>query len=360
MKVLTVLGTRPELIRLSRLIATLDQLTTHVLVHTGQNSDPGLSEVFFRELGIREPNYRLGITGSSFGEQVGRLFIAMDGVLAAERPDVMVVLGDTNSGLCALLAKRMGIPVYHLEAGNRCFDPEVPEEVNRRVIDHASSVWMPYTERSKENLVREGIPVERIVVIGNPIYEVLQWYSEKIAASDVHARLGIAPQQYFLVTAHRAETVDVDGRLRSLFSALEAVHARYGQPVICSVHPRTRDRLRHFGIGAGHLTLLEPFGFFDFVALERGARCVITDSGTVQEECSIFRVPSVTVRDVTERPETIDAGSNLLSGIETEAVLRSVSAVLALPATWAPPAGYLEPGVAGKVARIVLGRRPDL
>jgi UDP-N-acetylglucosamine 2-epimerase (non-hydrolysing) len=361
MKVLTVLGTRPELIRLCRLIATFDELTQHVLVHTGQNSDPALSDVFFSELGVREPDYRLGITGSSFGNQVGRLFLAMDEVLQKERPDVVLVLGDTNSGLVTLLARRMGIPVYHLEAGNRCYDPKVPEEVNRRVIDHSSSLLMPYTQRSKENLIREGIPAERIIVIGNPIFEVLEWFSEKIAASSALERLGLRAGKYFLVTMHRAETVDVEARLRALMSTLVAIRERYGQPVVCSVHPRTRDRLKSFGIDAlGTLTLLEPLGFFDFVSLEKAARCVITDSGTVQEECSIFRVPSVTVRDVTERPETIEAGSNVLSGVLADDVLRTVDTVLRLPAEWTPPEGYLEARVAAKVARIVLGRRPEL
>jgi UDP-N-acetylglucosamine 2-epimerase (non-hydrolysing) len=360
-KVLTVLGTRPELIRLCRVIATLDELTNHVLVHTGQNSDPALSDVFFSELGVREPNYRLGITGSSFGNQVGRLFLAMDEVLQKERPDVLLVLGDTNSGLVTLLAKRMGIPVYHLEAGNRCYDPTVPEEVNRRVIDHSSSLLMPYTQRSKENLIREGIPPERIIVIGNPIFEVLESFSDKIAASGVLEKLALRAGQYFLVTMHRAETVDVESRLRALVSTLEAIGERYGQPVVCSVHPRTRDRLKRFEIQArSSLTLLDPLGFFDFVALEKSARCVITDSGTVQEECSIFRVPSVTVRDVTERPETIEAGSNVLAGVQSEDVLRTVDTVLRLPAQWTPPEGYLEPNVAAKVARIVLARRPAL
>jgi UDP-N-acetylglucosamine 2-epimerase (non-hydrolysing) len=359
MKVLTVLGTRPEIIRLSRVIEKLDRLCNHKLVHTGQNFDPNLSDIFFQQLRVRPPDYYLGVTGETFGQQVGQMLAAVDKVLVNEWPDALLILGDTNSGLCSILAKRMGIPVYHMEAGNRCYDDRVPEEVNRRIIDHSSTVLMPYTQRSKENLVREGIEGRRIYVTGNPINEVINCYDADIRASDVHERLGVEPGKYFLVTMHRAENVDVEYRLRNLGAGLEQVQQKYGYPVICSLHPRTRQKMQQYGVGVENdqVRFLTPLGFFDFVALERAAFCVLSDSGTVQEECCIFRVPTVTIRDVTERPETIECGSNMLSGCEPDAILRCVEAVLAQGRAWQPPAEYLEADVSSKVAKIVLGYR---
>jgi len=356
-RVLTVLGTRPELIRLCLVIARLDELCDHVLVHTGQNFEPKLSDVFFEELAIRAPDHALACAGRAFGEQAAAILAAVDGVLETERPDAVLILGDTNSGLSAIVARRRGIPVFHMEAGNRCYDDHVPEEVNRRIIDHSSTILMPYTQRSKENLVREGIPAERIFVTGNPIHEVLTSQMDGIERSDVHAQLALEPQGYFLVTMHRAETVDDEVRLRGLVNALTAVSEKYAQSVVCSLHPRTRDRMTRLGMRFGEtgVRYLEPLGLFDFVALERQARCVLTDSGTVQEECAILRVPSVTLRDVTERPETIEAGSNMLVGVQSEAVLRGVDVVLSTPPVWEPPAGYLATGVADTVVKIVLG-----
>ncbi len=360
MKVLTVLGTRPEIIRLSRVIERLDGLCEHVLVHTGQNFDPKLSDLFFEELGVRRPDHHLGVTGASFGEQIGRMLAAVDVVLREERPDALLVLGDTNSGLCAVLAKRMGIAVYHMEAGNRCYDDRVPEEVNRRVIDHSSSVLMPYTQRSKENLLREGVPGERIYVTGNPIHEVLEHYAPQIDAAPVFERLGVEPRGYFLATMHRAENVDVDERLRDLAAALEQVSREHDLPVLCSLHPRTQHKMREFGVEVAdrRVRFLEPLGLFDFVALERRAFCTLSDSGTVQEECCLFRVPTVTMRDVTERPETVECGSNMLAGVDPAAVLDCVRTVTATPPAWSPPPEYLAPDVSGAVVKIVLGRAP--
>jgi UDP-N-acetylglucosamine 2-epimerase (non-hydrolysing) len=359
MKVLTVLGTRPEIIRLSRVIEKLDRLSDHVLVHTGQNFDPNLSDIFFQQLRVRPPDRYLSVTGATFGQQIGQMLAAVDSVLHEERPDALLILGDTNSGLCSILAKRMGIPVYHMEAGNRCYDDRVPEEVNRRVIDHSSTVLMPYTQRSKENLLREGIEGRRIYVTGNPIHEVITYYDADIRASDVHDRLGVTPGQYFLATMHRAENVDVEDRLRKLAAALSQVQRKYGQPVICSLHPRTRQKMLEYGVGAENeqVRYLAPLGLFDFVALERAALCVLSDSGTVQEECCIFHLPTVTIRDVTERPETIECGSNMLSGCEPEAILCCVETVLAQGRAWQPPAEYLETDVSSKVVKIVLGYR---
>jgi len=358
MKVMTVLGTRPEIIRLSRVVGLLDGSCAHTLVHTGQNFDPALSDVFFRELGVRAPDRHLGIATGDFAAQTSQLFARIGPVLSEVAPDRLLVLGDTNSGLSALVAARMGIPVYHMEAGNRAYDDRVPEELNRRVIDHASTILMPYTHRSKENLLREGMERERIFVTGNPIYEVLQAYREAIDRSDALARLGVAPQGYFLLTMHRAENVDDPERLRRLVDSVTRVAQRRALPVLFSVHPRTADRLRQGGLrlDGGPLRVLEPLGFFDFVKLEREARAVLSDSGTVQEECSIFRVPNVTIRDVTERPETIECGSNILSGADAEALERAVDLVLSAPPRWSPPAEYLVESVAATVVRIVLGR----
>lgn len=357
MKVLTVLGTRPEIIRLSRVIEKLDTLCDHKVVYTGQNYDPNLSDVFFNELRVRLPDYSLGITGETFGQQVGRMLVAVDGVLNLEHPDALLILGDTNSGLCAFIAKRMGIPVFHMEAGNRCYDDRVPEEVNRRIIDHSSTILMPYTQRSKENLVREGIPNNRIYVTGNPIKEVLEYFSTEINDSKIHTKLGVTPGKFFLVTMHRAENVDVEERLRTLSQSLDEIQKMYGFPVICSLHPRTRNKMERFGLGVQNdkVHFLEPLGLFDFVALERSAYCVLSDSGTVQEECCLFHIPNVTLRDVTERPETIDCGSNILSGANSETIIRCVHLVTSREPNWQVPPEYLKDNVSDTVVKIVLG-----
>lgn len=355
MKIATVLGTRPEIIRLSLVIEKLDEACDHVLVHTGQNYDKQLSDVFFDELGVRKPDHYLGVKADSFGEQVGRILSAGEKVLRDESPDRVLILGDTNSGLIAFVAKRLGIPVFHMEAGNRCFDDRVPEEVNRRIIDHSSDVLMPYTERSRRNLLREGIPAERIYVTGNPILEVIEHHDDKIQASRVLDELEIKKGDYFLVTLHRAENVDSPERLRMLLAALRSLQEEYGIPVVISTHPHTRMRIDEGGTGGsdGGLRFLSPFGLFDFLSLERQARCVLTDSGTVQEECCIFRIPNVTLRDVTERPETLECGSNMLTGADAETVSRCVRVALSRDPAWAAPAEYLATGVSDAVVRIL-------
>jgi UDP-N-acetylglucosamine 2-epimerase (non-hydrolysing) len=357
MKIMTILGTRPEIIRLSIIIATLDRRCTHTLVHTGQNFDPNLSDVFFAQLGVRQPNHFLAVRSSTFGEQIGQILAASERVLTAERPDRLLLLGDTNSALAAIVAKRMGIPVYHMEAGNRAYDDRVPEEINRRIIDHCSDVLMPYTERSRANLLREGIEGRRIFVTGNPISEVINHHSASISNSNVLERLKLQPGRYILATLHRAENVDIESRLRSLVTALEQLAEEHQVPVVCSTHPRTQARMREYHIGdrGKDVRFLEPFGFFDFVALEQKALCVLSDSGTVQEECCIFRVPNVTIRDVTERPETIECGSNILSGTEPEAILRCVGTVLEQKPSWEIPREYLVKNVSQTVVKIMLG-----
>jgi UDP-N-acetylglucosamine 2-epimerase (non-hydrolysing) len=354
-KVLTLLGTRPEIIRLSRVIDVLDQTCDHLLVHTGQNYDDRLSGVFFRELGVREPDVYMGIKGAGFGEQIGQLLGKAEALFAAEKPDTVLILGDTNTGIAAFVAKRMGIRVCHMEAGNRCYDDRVPEEVNRRVIDHSSSVLMPYTYRSAENLVREGIERRRVYVTGNPIKEVLDFYDPQVQAADPFTQFGVKPGEYFLVTAHRAETVDVPERLTSLVEALNGAVEKYDMPALASLHPRTADKMKTFGVAEGRVTFVPPLGLFDFVRLEKEAFCVLSDSGTVQEECCIFGVPTVTMRDVTERPETIECGSNLLAGVEASRILPAIDLAVRSKGTWTPPAEYLADNVSDTVARIVLG-----
>lgn len=362
MKVTTILGTRPEIIRLSRVIEKLDRLVDrHVLVHTGQNFEPRLSDLFFDQLGVRKPDHFLGVRGDTFGQQIGQIIAATERVLLAEKPDKLLILGDTNSALSAIVAKRLGIPVYHMEAGNRCFDDRVPEEVNRRIVDHCSDVLMPYTERSRANLLREGIAAHRIYVTGNPILEVIEHYDEKIRSSEVLSRLGLEKNKYFLVTMHRAENVDVEDRLRSLIRGFELLQQEYQKPVIVSTHPRTASVMKRFRVDAGasnQIRFHEPFGLFDFVALEQGAFCVLSDSGTVQEECCLFKVANVTIRDVTERPETVECGSNILSGADVPSIVRCVKTVLDQQNSWRVPPEYLAENVSSTVARIVLSYLP--
>jgi len=360
MKLMTVLGTRPELIRLSLIIAKLDKYSDHVLVHTGQNFDENLSGVFLRDLGIREPDYHLSVRGETFGQQLGQILAEGEKVLQKEKPERLLILGDTNSGLISIVARRMGISVFHLEAGNRCFDYRVPEELNRKIIDHCSTIHLPYTLRSKENLLREGIGGESIYVVGNPIFEVIDHYADKID-SQVLSRLGVDPQKYFLVTMHRAENVDHEDRLRNIVLGLNRINKNYGLPVVCSVHPRTRNKIESFSLHeeVKDLLMSEPFGFFDFIALEKNALCVITDSGTVQEECNIFGVPNLTIRDVTERPETIETGSNMLASVSPDTMMKAAEVVLGEPHEWESPAGYLDKNVSTKVVKIILGHYED-
>jgi UDP-N-acetylglucosamine 2-epimerase (non-hydrolysing) len=360
MKVVTIVGTRPEIIRLSRVIPEVDAVAEQILVHTGQNYDARLSDVFFDELAVRKPDVHLGIQASEFAEQSGLILTRIAPVLAQHRPDRVLILGDTNSGLAAIVAARMRIPVYHMEAGNRCFDDRVPEEINRRIIDHSSTVLMPYTHRSKENLLREGIERQRIFVIGNPIFDVLEHFKGQIAASDVLRRLGLSPRGYYLATLHRAENVDDAQRLERLLQALSRAADTADVPLVASVHPRTANKLERFGLSAPspRVRLIEPLGFFDFVHLEREARGVLSDSGTVQEECCIFGVPNVTLRDVTERAETVECGSNIVVGADPAVAAAALAVAVKRGAGWSPPAEYLQSGVARTVANVMLGYLP--
>ena len=357
MKVMTIFGTRPEIIRLSLVMRILDQFCDHVTVHTGQNFHESLSDIFIRDLGIRMPDMHLDIRSSSFGGQAGQILERIDHALVEHQPDKVLILGDTNSALSAIVAARKGIPVFHMEAGNRCHDDRVPEEVNRRIVDHSSAVLLPYTNRSKENLVAEGIQRDRIYVTGNPIKEVLDHFSTQIEESTALEDNSVNKFEYFLVTLHRAENVDIKPRLKQIFEAFSKVNENFKKPILVSVHPRTREKLHRFGIEAAgpDVRLIEPLGFFDFVNLEKNALAVLTDSGTVQEECSIFRIPNVTLRDVTERPETLESGSNILSGANPAAIVHAVELAVSQPSSWDPPAEYLVPNVSQIVGKIVLG-----
>lgn len=328
-KVMTIVGTRPELIRLSRVIARLDRSFDHVLVHTGQNYDHSLNEVFFQDLAIRPPDHLLGVETSSLGHVLGETLIHTESVIALEKPDAVVVLGDTNSCIAALMAKRMRVPVYHMEAGNRCFDEKVPEETNRRLVDHIADFNLVYTEHARRNLLAEGLHPSRILLTGSPMREVLDHYAPQIAASDVLSREGLVAQGYFLVSLHREENVDNPHRLALALESFTALSARYGLPVLISTHPRTRKRLvdQPAELLQG-LIFHEPFGFHDYIALQQSAMMVLSDSGTISEESAILGFPAVTLRDSIERPEALDAGLMITTGVDPASITHAVGITL--------------------------------
>lgn len=329
MKVLTVVGTRPEIIRLAATIKRLDASTDHVLVHTGQNYDYELNEVFFEDLGLRRPDHFLEADTSSLGAVLGSVLVKIEAVLREEKPDAMVVLGDTNSCISALMARRMKIPVYHLEAGNRSFDENVPEEVNRRMVDHVSDYNLVYTEHARRNLLAEGIHPSRILLTGSPMREVLTANADAIAASDVVERQDLVEGEYFLVSLHREENVDNPERLASVLDALGQLADEYDLPVLVSTHPRTRKRLESQPDQLkAKLRFHPPFGFNDYVKLQQSSKLVLSDSGTISEESSILGFPAVTLRDAIERPEALDAGAIITAGVRPEDVLRAVRFVL--------------------------------
>lgn len=324
-KVLTVVGTRPEIIRLASVIRRLEVTTEHVLAHTGQNYDYELNEVFFEDLGLRRPDHFLNADTSSLGSILGDVLKGTERILLEEKPDAMVVLGDTNSCISALIAKRLKVPVYHLEAGNRSFDPNVPEEINRHLVDHVSDYNLVYTEHSRRNLLAEGLHPKSILLMGSPMAEVLTEYEEQIRKSDVLERLDMKPQEYLLASLHREENVDREDRLRSALASLEAVAIDQNMPMLVSTHPRTRKRIELFGITYGpNIQLHMPMGFLDYNKLQMEARCVISDSGTISEESTMLGFPAVTMRDAIERPEALDTGSIITSGVTPSDVVDSV------------------------------------
>lgn len=330
MKVMTVIGTRPEIIRLSRVIPMLDEMVEHVLVHTGQNWDPLLNQVFFDDLGLRPPDHLLNVSTRSLGSVLGEVLMKIEPLIAAEKPDAFLVLGDTNSAIATIMAKRMRVPVYHMEAGNRCFDENVPEEINRRLVDHVADFNIAYTEHARRNLLSEGLHPRRVIVTGSPMFEVLRHYREAIEASDSLNEAGVAEGDYFLVSAHREENVDRPARLRQLLDSLNALHDEWNLPIVFSTHPRTRKRISALEKYAGseHVHFHQPFGFLDYVKLQLNARCVLSDSGTISEEAAILGFPAVTIRDSIERPEALEAGAILMTGLGRDDIIQNVRAAV--------------------------------
>ena len=330
LKVMTVVGTRPELIRLSRVIHRLDTTVDHVLVHTGQNYDYSLNEVFFTDLGIRQPDHMLGVDTSSLGAVLGGTLIGAERVMLEEKPDAVLVLGDTNSCIAAVMAKRLRIPTYHMEAGNRCFDENVPEETNRRLVDHVADFNLVYTEHARRNLLAEGLHPRRIIKTGSPMREVLDAYCDQILASDVLDRLGLIEGEFFLVSAHREENVDSPERLKELLDCLVAVRTAYDLPVFVSTHPRTRKRLEALPAWTAPegITFSQPLGFSDYNRLQLASACCLSDSGTIAEESTLLGFPAVTLRDSIERSETLDTGGIIMTGLDADDVVAAVGVAM--------------------------------
>lgn len=324
-KVMTVVGTRPEIIRLSRVSAKLDKYCDHTYVHTGQNYDYELNEIFFKELGIRSPDIFMDVSGASPSQTIGRVIMAADEVFQMHKPDALLLLGDTNSALCAISAKRRKIPIFHMEAGNRCFDFRVPEEINRRIVDHISDINLPYSNIAREYLIKEGIPPDQIIKTGSPLHEVINHYLPQITASQVLSLLGLQRGKYFLVSAHREENVDSPEGLKKLLLVLNEVASRYKEPVIVSTHPRTRAHLEKLDLNISPLVkFMKPFGFFDYINLQMHSHCVLSDSGTVTEESSILNFPALNLRETHERPEGFEEASVMLVGLSLERVLQGI------------------------------------
>ncbi|MFV2113134.1 non-hydrolyzing UDP-N-acetylglucosamine 2-epimerase [Micromonospora sp. LOL_025] len=358
-RIMTVVGTRPEIIRLSRVIARLDDTVDHLLVHTGQNWDSTLSDVFFKELRLREPDRFLRVDTSSLGRVLGGVLVGMEAAIAETRPDALLVLGDTNSCIAALMARRMQVPVYHMEAGNRCFDLNVPEETNRRLVDHVADFNLVYTEHARRNLLAEGLHPRRILHTGSPMREVLEHYRADVAASGVLHQLDLAPGRYFVVSAHREENVDRPDRLQRLLDCLGAVRDRWGHPVLVSTHPRTRKRLEALAPDATALDGIafhEPFGLFDYVHLQTRAFCTLSDSGTISEEAAILGFPAVTLRESIERPEALDAGGIIMTGLDPQGVVEAVEVTVAqVAAQGVPcPVDYRVPDTSRRVVDFIL------
>jgi UDP-N-acetyl-L-fucosamine synthase len=358
LKVLTVVGTRPEIIRLSRVLARLDEHTEHVLVHTGQNYDFELNQIFFEDLGVRRPDHFLESAGGSAAETIGNVIIAVDRVLAEEQPDAMLVLGDTNSCLAVIPAKRRKIPIFHMEAGNRCFDQRVPEETNRRIVDHTADVNLTYSSIAREYLLREGLPPDLVIKTGSPMFEVLQHYMPRIEASDALARLGLQSLGYFLVSAHREENVDSDRSFARLAEVLNMVAEDYRQPVVVSTHPRTAKRIEATGTRFhANVRLLKPLGFHDFVHLQIRARAVLSDSGTISEESSILNFPALNLREAHERPEGMEEAAVMMVGLDTQRVRQALAILDRQPRgerrSLCMVADYSMPNVSDKVLRLL-------
>jgi UDP-N-acetylglucosamine 2-epimerase (non-hydrolysing) len=359
MKVMTVVGTRPEIIRLSRVVAALDKYTDHILVHTGQNYDYELNDVFFSDLEIRKPDHFLNAAGANAAETIGNMIVTLDPVLAEVQPEALLVLGDTNSCLSAIPAKRRKIPIFHMEAGNRCFDQRVPEEINRKIVDHIADINLTYSDIAREYLLREGLPPDRVIKTGSPMFEVLNHYAPKVDASDVLTRFGLRPLDYFVVSAHREENIESDRNFGNLVKILNGLAESYGKRVIVTTHPRTRNRVNKLGVTFDkRVELLKPLGFCDYVHLQKNALAVLSDSGTINEESSILNFPALNLREAHERPEGMEEAVVMMTGLEIERVFQGL-AILAdqkrsVERTLRPVADYSMPNVSDKVLRIIL------
>ena len=360
LKVLTVVGTRPEIIRLSRVLTKLDESDAieHVLVHTGQNYDYELNQIFFEDLGLRKPDHFLEAAGKTATETIGQIIIKIDPILEAEQPDAFLVLGDTNSCLCAIPAKKRKIPIFHMEAGNRCFDQRVPEETNRRIVDHISDVNLTYSDIAREYLLREGLPPDRIIKTGSPMFEVLNHYLPKINQSNILNDLELKAGEYFVVSAHREENISSDRNFENLVTTLNAVAATYKLPVILSAHPRTRKMIEAKGVQFDPLVkLLKPFGLSDYIALQMKAKAVLSDSGTISEESSILNFPALNLRQAHERPEAMEETSVMMVGLSPERILQGLTQLQYQqrePRNFRPVADYSMPNVSDKVVRIII------
>lgn len=361
LKVVSVVGTRPEIIRLSRVLSILDksEAIDHVLVHTGQNYDYELNEIFFNDLNVKKPDHFLNAAGNSAINTIGNIISSIEPILKSEKPDAFLVLGDTNSCLCAIPAKRMKIPIFHMEAGNRCFDLRVPEEINRRIVDHVSDINLTYSSIAREYLLQEGLSPERVIKTGSPMFEVLDFYNEKIETSDVLSRLSLDTNRYFVVSTHRAENVDSDEQFLKIVDILNTIAERYELPIIVSTHPRTRNRVEAMGVKFNpHIQLLKPLGFFDYVKLQKDAKAVLSDSGTISEESSILNFPALNMREAHERPEAVEEGSVMMVGLSTERVLQGLKVLdsqsRGSERLLRPVYDYSMPNVSDKVLRIIL------
>ena len=361
LKVVTVVGTRPEIIRLSRVIAALDnsKAIDHVLIHTGQNYDYNLNEIFFKELGIRKPDYFLEAAGETATETIGNILIKIDPLLEKLNPDAFLVLGDTNSCLCAIPAKKRKIPIFHMEAGNRCFDQRVPEETNRKIVDHIADVNLTYSDIAREYLLREGLPADRIIKTGSPMFEVLSFYSDKINDSSVLEDLSLSKGKYFLVSAHREENISSERNFKNLIDSLNKLASNYEFPIIVSTHPRTRNKLNELNLNTDPLIqFLEPLGFIDYNALQQNAFVVLSDSGTISEESSILNFRALNIREAHERPEAMEEASVMMVGLRYESILRGVSELqsqlVGSERSFNLVSDYSKPNVSSKIVRIIL------
>lgn len=358
LKVMSVVGTRPEIIRLSRVLAKLDEHCEHILVHTGQNYDFELNEVFFNDLGVRKPDYFLDAAGKNAAETIGQVIIKVDQALEEIQPDAMLVLGDTNSCLSAIPAKRRKVPIFHMEAGNRCFDQRVPEETNRRIVDHTADINLTYSSIARDYLLAEGLPADRVIKTGSPMFEVLNHYMPQIDASDVLSRLGLKQGQFFVVSAHREENVDSPKQLAKLAESLNRVAEHYNLPVIVSTHPRTRNRIEAQGIEFHkNIQLLKPLGFHDYNHLQKNAKVVLSDSGTINEESSIMNFPALNLREAHERPEGMEEASVMMVGLSVERVMQALQILESQPSgderLLRPVYDYSMPNVSDKMVRII-------